>query len=203
MFTSTKGVAISTFWDRKFGNIERSYLTETTNGGSSWRITGVLPTGSWNQSGESSRPLAFVSPREGYISQPVPREPLFTSNGGRTWQNVAFAGVSTSLWLTKGGLVASTERCPPGWPDTNRCVTHVGTFVLGSLEPSSDKVIPSLWTDATREPPGVLAWSGSTGVAVENSTLVTTSDAGVTWRRAPSPNPAQCPGEVQLTSSSH
>src|ERR1039458_1591696 len=48
MFTATRGVAIATYWNKSFTTIGNSYLTTTVNGGTSWRITGVLPTGSWD-----------------------------------------------------------------------------------------------------------------------------------------------------------
>ena len=204
MFTATRGVAIATFWNKSFTTIGNSYLTTTVNGGTSWRITGVLPTGSWNPSVLGGEQVAFVSPREGYIAQPAPRGPLFTSNGGRTWQSVAFAGESPSMSLFKGDLVVSAERCPTGLVGTNGCVTHLGSFPLGSLTPTSDTVIPSLLAGSTKVTPQVVALSGSIGLAVEDWTLVATSDSGASWR--PVTNP--CPGErsdgveVQLASDS-
>jgi photosystem II stability/assembly factor-like uncharacterized protein len=202
MFTATRGVAIATFWNKSFTTIENSYLTTTVNGGTSWRITGVLPTGSWDPRGQGTEQFAFVSPREGYIAQPAPRGPLFTSNGGRTWQSVAFAGESTSLSLSKGDVVVSAERCPTGSVGTNRCVTHLGTFPLGSLTPTSDTVIPSLLAGSTKVTPRVLALSGSTGLAVEDSAIIATSDSGASWRRVTNPCPGEGPGEVQLASDS-
>jgi photosystem II stability/assembly factor-like uncharacterized protein len=202
MFTATQGVAIATFWNKSFTTIGNSYLTTTVNGGTSWRITGVLPTGSWDPRDQGTGQFAFVSSREGYIVQPAPRGPLFTSNGGRTWQSVAFAGESTSLSLSKGDVVVSAERCPTGSVGTNRCVTHLGTFPLGSLTPTSDTVIPSLLAGSTKVTPRVLALSGSIGLAVEDSTLIATSDSGASWRRVTNPCPGEGPGAVQLASDS-
>jgi photosystem II stability/assembly factor-like uncharacterized protein len=202
MFTAMRGVAIATFWNKGFTAIKNSYLTTTVNGGTSWRITGVLPTGSWDPSVLGGEQIAFVSAREGYIAQPAPRGPLFTSNGGRTWQSLAFAGESTSLSLSNGDLVVSAERCPTGLVGTNRCVTHLGSFPLGSLTPTSDTVIPSLLAGSAKATPQVLALSGSIGLAVEDSALVATSDSGASWRPVTNPCPGEGPGEVQLASDS-
>jgi photosystem II stability/assembly factor-like uncharacterized protein len=202
MFTATRGVAIATFWNKGFTTIKNSYLTTTVNGGTSWRITGVLPTGSWYPSVLGAEQIDFVSAREGYIAQPAPRGPLFTSNGGRTWQSVAFAGESPSMSLLKGDLVVSAERCPTGQVGTNRCVTHLGTFPLGSLTPTSDTVIPSLLAGYAKVTPQVLALSGSIGLAVEDSTLIATSNSGASWRQVANPCPGEGPGEVQLASDS-
>jgi photosystem II stability/assembly factor-like uncharacterized protein len=202
MFTATRGVAIATYWNKSFTTIENSYLTTTVNGGTSWRITGVLPTGSWYPSVLGAEQIAFVSAREGYIAQPAPRGPLFTSNGGRTWQSVAFSGESPSMSLSNGDVVVSAERCPTGSVGTNRCVTHLGTFPLGSLTPTSDTVIPSLLAGSTKVTPRVLTLSGSIGLAVEDSALIATSDSGASWRRVTNPCPGEGPGEVQLASDS-
>jgi hypothetical protein len=202
MFTATRGVAIATFWNKSFTTIENSYLTTTVNGGTSWRITGVLPTGSWYPSVLGAEQIDFVSAREGYIAQPAPRGPLFTSNGGRTWQSVAFAGESPSMSLFEGDLVVSAERCPTGQVGTNRCVTHLGTFPLGSLTPTSDTVVPSLLAGYAKVTPQVLALSGSIGLAVEDSTLIATSNSGASWRQVTNPCPVEGPGEVQLASDS-
>jgi photosystem II stability/assembly factor-like uncharacterized protein len=202
MFTATRGVAIATFWNKSFTTIKNSYLTTTVNGGTSWQITGVLPTGSWDPSVVGGEQIAFVSAREGYIAQPAPRSPLFTSNGGRTWKSVAFPGESPSMSLFKGELVVSAERCPTGLVGTNRCVTHLGTFPLGSRTPTSDTVIPSLSAGSAKVTPQVLALSGSIGLAVEGSTLIATSDSGASWRRVTNPCPGEGPGEVQLANDS-
>jgi photosystem II stability/assembly factor-like uncharacterized protein len=202
MFTATRGVAIATFWNKSFTTIENSYLTTTVNGGTSWRITGVLPTGSWYPSVLGAEQIAFVSAREGYIAQPAPRGPLFTSNGGRTWQSLVFPGESPSMSLFKGDLVVSAERCPAGEVGTNRCVTHLGTFPLGSRTPTSDSVVPSLLAGSAKITPQVLALSGSIGLAVEDSTLIATSNSGASWRQVTNPCPVEGPGEVQLASDS-
>jgi photosystem II stability/assembly factor-like uncharacterized protein len=202
MFTATRGVAIAAFWNKGFTTIKNSYLTTTVNGGTSWRITGVLPTGSWYPSVLGAEQIDFVSAREGYIAQPAPRGPLFTSNGGRTWQSLVFPGESPSMSLFKGDLVVSAERCPTGSVGTNRCVTRLGTFPLGSLTPTSDTVVPSLLAGSAKVTPQVLALSGSIGLAVEGSTLIATSDSGASWRRVTNPCPGEGPGEVQLASDS-
>jgi photosystem II stability/assembly factor-like uncharacterized protein len=202
MFTPTRGVAIATFWNKNFTTIENSYLTSTMNGGTSWRITGVLPTGSWSPSVLGAEQIAFVSAREGYVARPAPRGPLFTSNGGRTWQSVAFSGESPSMSLSKGDLVVSAERCPTGLVGTNRCVTYLGIFPLGSRTPSSDTVVPSLLAGSAKVTPQVLALSGSIGLAVEDSTLIATSNSGASWRQVANPCPGEGPGEVQLASDS-
>ena len=201
MFSASNGVAIATFWNKNFTSLENSYLTTTVNGGTSWRITGVLPTGSWNPLGQGTGLIAFASPREGYIDQPAPRGPLFTSNGGRTWKSVAFAGETTSLTLSHSHVDVSSEGCP-GSVGTNPCVTRLGTFPLGSLTPTSDTVIPSLSVGSTKVPPQVLATLGPTGLAVEDSTLITTSDSGASWRRLTDPCPGEGLGEAQLASDS-
>ena len=201
MFSVTRGVAIATFWNKSFTTIRNSYLTTTVNGGTSWRISGVLPNGSWDPRGQGTGQFEFVSPREGYIAQPAPRGPLFTSNGGRTWQSIAIAGESTSLSLSKGDVVVSAQRCPTSSVGTNRCVTHIGTIPLGSLTPSSDTVIPSLLAGTSQSAPRVLSLSGSTGMAMEGSTLIATSDSGASWRRVTNPCLGEEPGEVQLASS--
>src|SRR5665213_2225799 len=151
MFSASNGVAIATFWNKNFTSLENSYLTTTVNGGTSWRITGVLPTGSWNPLGQGTGLIAFASPREGYIDQPAPR---------------------------------------------------LGTFPLGSLTPTSDTVIPSLSVGSTKVPPQVLAALGRTGLDVEDSTLITTSDSGASWRRLTDPCPGEGLGEAQLASDS-
>ena len=199
MFSASKGVAIATFWNKNFTLLGNSYLTTTVNGGTSWRITGVLPTGSWNPIGQGTGLIAFVSPEEGYIEQPAPRGPLFTSDGGRTWKSVAFAGETTSLTLSHGRVIVSVERCPNG---SDPCVTRLGVFPLGSLTPSSDTVIPSLSDGSSNVPPQVLAMSGPTGLVAEGSTLIATSNSGASWRRVTNPCPGYAPGEAQLVSGS-
>lgn len=199
MFSASKGVAIATNWNKNFTSVGNSYLTSTVNGGTSWRITGVLPTGSWNPIGQGTGLIAFVSPEEGYIEQPAPRGPLFTSDGGRTWKSVAFAGETTSLTLSHGRVIVSVERCPNG---SDPCVTRLGVFPLGSLTPSSDTVIPSLSDGSSNVPPQVLAMSGPTGLVAEGSTLIATSNSGASWRRVTNPCPGYAPGEAQLVSGS-
>lgn len=202
MFSSTRGVALSTFWNKGFDKIEHSYLTETTNGGLSWRITGVLPTGSSDQIGAGTGQLAFLSDRVGYIAQPASGGLLFTSNGGHTWQSFQFAGESTSLSLSRGDVVVSAERCPTGSASTDGCVIHLGIFPLGSLKPTSDTVIPSILAGSMKVTPRLLGLSGSIGLALEDSTLIATSDSGASWTRVTNPCPAEQPGKVQLASGS-
>jgi photosystem II stability/assembly factor-like uncharacterized protein len=199
MFSASHGVAIATFWNKSFTSLRNSYLTTTVNGGKSWRITGVLPTGSWDPSGQGTGLIAFASPEEGYIEQPAPRGPLFTSNGGRTWKSVAFVGQTTSLTLSHGRVIVSAERCPNG---SDPCATRLGVFSLRSLTPTSDTVIPSLSERSTNVPPQVLAMSGPTGLAAEGSTLIATSDSGASWRRVTNPCPGYSQGEAQLVSGS-
>ena len=132
MFSASRGVAISTFWNKGFTSIDHSYLTTTVDGGTSWRITGVLPSGSWDPSVVGGEQFAFVSTREGYIEQPSPRTPLFTSNGGRTWQSVAFVGAPLAISIMNGKVELSAVRCPKGLGGTNRCATHVGIFAFNT-----------------------------------------------------------------------
>jgi hypothetical protein len=190
MFSASKGVAIATFWNKTYTALRDSYLTTTVNGGTSWRVTGVLPRGSWDPPGEGSGLIAFVSPREGYIEQPAPRGPLFTSNGGRTWESVAFAGETTSLSFSDGHVVVVAESCANGSATVTPCVTRVGILPLGSLTPTSDTVIPSLAGGSTNDLPQVLATSGLTALALEGSALIATSTSGVSWRQVSNP----CPG---------
>jgi hypothetical protein len=202
MFSASRGVAISTFWNKGFTSIDHSYLTTTVDGGTSWRITGVLPSGSWDPSVVGGEQFAFVSTREGYIEQPSPRTPLFTSNGGRTWQSVAFVGAPLAISIMNGKVELSAVRCPKGLGGTNRCATHVGIFALGALTPTSDTAIPSLVARSANETPQVLALSGPTGVALEGSTLIATSDWGASWRRVANPCSVEEPADVQLASVS-
>ena len=201
MFTATRGVAIASFWIKSFTAIGYSYLTTTVNGGTSWRITGVLPTGSWDPGGQGTGLIEFVSPREGYIQQPAPRGPLFTSNGGRTWMSIAFAGWTTSLTLSEGDVIVSAQHCT-GSRNADPCVTRLGTFSLGSLTPSSVTVIPSVSVDSTNNSPEVLAMSGGTALAAEGLTLIATLNSGASWHRVINPCSGYARGEAQLTSSS-
>ncbi len=186
MFSASDGVAIATFWNKNFTSLRHSYLTTTVNGGTSWRITGVLPTGSWNPLRQGTALIAFASPLEGYIEQPAPRGPLFTADGGRTWKSVAFAGAITSLSLSHGRIIVSAARCHNG---SDTCTTRIGVIRPGSLTPTSDTVIPTL-SDGSKVPPEVLATLGPTVLALEGATLIATSDSGASWRRITNP----CPG---------
>ena len=186
MFSASHGVAIATFWNKSFTSLRNSYLTTTVNGRSHGGITGVLPTRSWDPSGQGTGLIAFVSPEEGYIEQPAPRRPLFTSNGGRTWKSVAFVGQTTSLTLSHGRVIVSAERCPNG---SDPCATRLGVFSLRSLTPTSDTVIPSLSERSTNVPPQVLAMSGPTGWLQRLNThrdvrlgrILASSDQSVSW----------------------
>ena len=203
MFSPTRGVAISTFWSRSYQKIEHSYLTMTNNGGISWRVEGMLPTGTSSPNFSWNPLLAFFTPRMGYIATSSPRSFRFTSNGGRTWSNVAVPGIPTALWISSGQLLATSERCSNMSGAPNCGATFLNVVRPGSLTASRDSRIPSvlpksnsLGTTSSAYPATVIAWHQSTGVMVENhlsslhgAHLLATANSGVTWHPLINPCP--------------
>jgi hypothetical protein len=202
MFSTFRGVAISTFWSNDFARIVHSYVTTTSNGGTTWRITGVLPDGSWTPPYSGNSEFAFVSPREGYISQTDPSDFLFTANGGRTWSKVAHSGFPTALWLSNDTVVASFEACPAGWMGTDKCLTSLGSIRMGSLTVTGERRIPSIPANSVKGSEPIVGWSGTTGVAQDNTVLLATTDAGRTWLPVTSPCPGGTGGTAQIVNSS-
>jgi len=202
MFSSNRGVAISTFWNKNFAKIEHSYVTTTTNGGKTWRISGVLPDRSWTPPYSGNSEFVFISPQEGYIAQTNPSDFLFTANGGRTWSKVAYSGLPTAMWLSNKTVVASFEICPAGWMGTDRCLTSLGAIRMGSLTVTGERQIPSLAANSIKVSEPIVGWSGSAGLAQDNTVLLATSNDGETWRSVTSPCPGGSGGTAQIVSNS-
>jgi hypothetical protein len=202
MFSSTRGVAISTFWNKGFQKVEHSYLTTTDNGGISWKVGGLLPAGTWSPNSSWNPMMVFFTPQVGYIATSLPRNFLLTSNGGRTWSNVGVTGMPTALWMANGQLLATSEHC-----SNPSAVPYCGTTILSVIRPGSltatsasriplmAPLSPSTGTTSSTFTAIVIAWHQSTGLAVENNfsptgaRLLATANSGATWHQLVNPCP--------------
>lgn len=217
MLSPTRGVAVSTFWSKRFSKVEHSYLTTTNDGGVSWRVGGLLPAGTSSPNFSWSPMIAFFTAHVGYVATSFPRTFYLTTNGGRTWSNVAVSGTPTALWASNGQLLVVTERCS-NYSTTPFCgATYLSSVHPGSIAAWSALRIPSVLPKTNSRgptisayPATVIAWHQSIGVAVENylssqhgAHLLATANSGTTWRPLINPCPQGGQPFAQAVSELH
>jgi photosystem II stability/assembly factor-like uncharacterized protein len=157
------------------GVLVSSFLVRTSDAGATWRVTGIIPKGSYPWS------TAFVSPKVGYLL--TSGTTLFTNNAGRTWSKVTVSGSPLSISINGNVAWIEVENCPAQGPDVGVC-THLDAYSLGSLKPSSIEPVPSDQAQITQ-------LTSTSGYAISNasikSTIAFTSNAGESWRAVPNP----------------
>lgn len=140
MLTPTSGYGVaSTQWVGGSDQPRNSFMTFTTNAGSSWKVIAPLPI-------VLRGPMvAFVSARVGYVAGSQQANSLFvTTDAGHSWHAVSVAGEPLTLtssgstvWVTSQVCVAADKG------NTSLCPTTLTVFKAGATSPSSSKVIPT------------------------------------------------------------
>ena len=194
MFTATSGVAINTTWSTP-QHATASYLTETNDAGTTWKIRGQLPAAI------GSPLMAFLSPTTGYVAESFrARTLLMTSNAGATWSSVALVGVPTSMSSVNGSLWVTSDRCAKGTlPQSPSCPTFLNIYPRGGVVPDVVRPIPardpalkSILQATTSVEALMLARTGlNSALVVEGldgpNSILSTSDAGRTWTMLAAP----------------
>ena len=136
----------------------RDYLAATSDGGTSWHITGVLPVNvDPTQSYELQ--LAFGDPSEGYVQSFDPDATLFTDDAGLTWSSLHPPGQPTAISLDGQALWVLSNVCPTATTSAALCPSRLLTYLLEHLTPATDLPITNEGVVAS---PGI---SGSTRAA--------------------------------------
>ncbi len=196
MFTRNSGIAVNTLWNATGQHPTMSYLTRTSNSGTTWRITTALPRVF------ISPLLTFASPRVGYLADAWGEHSLFvTRDAGATWTPMALVGEPTSITTSGDAVWVSANRCAKGLNvQSPWCPTYLTIYRLGSTTPVTSRRIPALdhalraaLPDSPRTLSArVLARTGTdSAVVVEGSddpnSVLTTSNSGRSWTPLPSP----------------
>jgi hypothetical protein len=158
------------------GRLVRALLVETSDGATSWRVTGVIPL-------RFGYPwlTAFYSRRRGYLVGSG-SEVLYTSDAGRTWVRVASKGSPSAISI-KGSVVwISTQSCHGSTGGT--CSELVESYRVGGLRPEYQSKL-------NLNSPLIAQVAPNAGYAIESSSsggdiLFTTND-GKSWRAVQSP----------------
>ncbi len=169
----------------------RDYLVATSDGGTSWRITGVLPA-KVNPAQSYELQLAFGDPSEGYVQSFDPAATLFTDDAGQTWSSLQPPGRPTAISLHGQVLWVVSNSCPTTTPAA-LCPSRLLTYQLGHLTPATELPIP---TEGVVASPGIsvstrtatlLDRLGPSSAVVEEgsegapSSLLVTVDSGRHW----------------------
>jgi len=211
MLTPTSGYGVaSTQWNSWTGRPRNSFITFTSNSGTSWKVVAPLPTALWG-------PLVtFVSPTVGYVAGFKQSKSLFvTTDGGRTWSAAQVSGLPLTLTSSGSTVWVTSQVClAADRGNTSLCPTVLSVFRSGATTPLHAAVIP---TDAAvlhslRQidaphgfpTPGVistqlLAQYGPTSALASQGqdpadVLVQTTNGGQTWRTIATP----CWGQGQI-----
>ena len=120
----------------------RDYLAATSDGGMSWRITGVLPV-DVNPAQSYELQLAFGDPSEGYVQSFDPDATLFTDDAGLTWSSLHLPGQPTAISLDGQALWVVSNVCPTPTTPAALCPSRLLTYLLGHLTPAAELPIPN------------------------------------------------------------
>lgn len=175
MLSETVGVGVApivTF----AGRLLRGYLVRTDDGGATWRVTGIFPTGVYPWT------TAFVTPRVGYAIDSTGA--LFTADAGRTWAPVATTGSPLSISVRGRVVWIFVNRCRHVATTDGPCATQLDAYDVGALRPTSVANVPGDQPFADQVGPT----SGyAAGSAVAGGRVYATTDDGRTWRSMASP----------------
>jgi len=200
MFTSSAGIAVAFVPSPPSHGYcctgaparHRDYLAATSDGGTSWRVTGVLP-GNVNPAQSYDLQLAFGDPSEGYVQSFDPAATLFTDDAGRTWSSLQPPGQPTAISLNGQVLWVVSNVCPTATTSAALCPSRILTYLLGHLTPATELPIP---TEGVVASPGIsvstrtatlLDRLGPSSAVVEEgsegapSSLLVTVDSGRHW----------------------
>jgi photosystem II stability/assembly factor-like uncharacterized protein len=143
MLTPHSGYGVSsTQWDSWSGRPRNSFITFTSNAGSSWRVVAPLPTVLWGPM------VTFVSPTVGYVAGTQQSHSLFvTTDGGHRWRAAHITGQPLTLTSSGSTVWVTAQVClPSDKGNTSLCPTTLSAFRAGASSPSNAAVIP---TDTT------------------------------------------------------
>lgn len=171
----------------------RDYLVATSDGGTRWRITGIVPAqASATQSYALS--LAFRGPLDGYVWSTNPNAIVFTADAGRTWSSLRPPGQPTDVSLSGTSLWIVANFCPPSVTAPSLCPSRLLTYRPGHRLPSGNRPIPtegigpSKGISVGRRAATLLDRLGPDSAVVEEgsegspSSLLFTPDGGQHWR---------------------
>lgn len=171
-----------------------AYLVSTTDGGSTWSVTGTLPI-RLTRNGLVTAGLAFESQRAGYFEtydRPERRGVVyFTSDGGATWQKVTTPDDTTGISLGGGSLWSVGQVCATPTLRPLNCTSQLLVYRFGALRPTRIASIPIL-TQRFGGVPRLLERLGAAsgifaGAGTTPKGLAVTTDAGGSWQVLDSP----------------
>lgn len=195
------GIASNSYEGSSKHVTEPFYLVSTTDQGTRWRLGPRVPLPPNSGAGPYRVPLVdFIAPSIGYVGEQegVGGDIQVTTDAGAHWAKLRAPGVDEAFAVSGATAAVVTSLCHNA--EESNCSAQLSLFQEGSVTPYESHRLPLLVSAGLSQLyPALTAIGPTTYVFVDGqtygrpSTILETTNGGVTWRRIPDP----C-GKIQI-----